>query len=228
MTITIAMLEAVGVSSEQIVKLKGLEEAAELEAQAGRREANRIANRAYRARKTQQKQRPRDRRDDHFHHAPDLFNQINGRVMHDAMTQNPSPPNGFPSYSPSLTTPPLESSLRSDSSPATPVDEDPRAKLFREGGAILVSLGVAEKRLGPLLGRWLKDCGNDEVGLLAIIEYARGQCPANPAAYITASINRRTSNGRGHKPSIVERCNELAARIREQEIARGVHRSCRP
>jgi len=70
MAITIAMLRAAGASDEVIVKVLELDQADELERQAAHREANRIANREYRARKKSESyQQARDKRDDHADHA---------------------------------------------------------------------------------------------------------------------------------------------------------------
>lgn len=197
MTITVATLRAAGLDAATIVRIV---EIADQESRAKVREQNRIRKQNQRARHVV----TRDERD---------------------MRDNSLSPSSFPPTPPLITTLfPLESSLRSDSH-ATPVDEPSRAKLFREGKTILASFGIAEKRLGPLLGRWLKECGNDDVGLLAAIQFARERNVADPAAYISASIKGKTHDKRADK---FAHWNELADEIEARELAAGIHRSCRP
>lgn len=103
-----------------------------------------------------------------------------------------------------------------------PVDEDPKAKLFRIGKTALVSFGIAEKRTGSLIGQWLKT-RNDPVGLLAAIQFARDQNVAEPVAYISALLSKGSKNGNG-KQSLGDLARELAAKARDQERAAGIFR----
>jgi uncharacterized protein YdaU (DUF1376 family) len=105
-----------------------------------------------------------------------------------------------------------------------PVDEDPKAKLFRVGKTILISFGIAEKRTGALIGQWLK-AKNDPVGLLAAIQYARDQNVAEPIAYITTLISSvKARNGQFGKQSLSDRAFQLADEFEAAERARGIER----
>lgn len=102
-----------------------------------------------------------------------------------------------------------------------PVDEDPKAKLFRVGKTALASFGVAEKRTGSLIGQWLK-IRNDPAGLLAAIQYARDQNVAEPVAYISTLINGKP-NGNA-KTNLVDLAGQLADELRAAERAAGISR----
>jgi 5-methylcytosine-specific restriction endonuclease McrA len=101
-----------------------------------------------------------------------------------------------------------------------PVDEDPRAKLFRVGKTALASFGVAEKRTGSLIGQWLKT-RNDPIGLLAAIQYARDQNVAEPVAYISTLVNGNKSNGQHGKQDLSSMCFAVADELQERERAAG-------
>jgi hypothetical protein len=68
---------------------------------------------------------------------------------------------------------------RGDEEAPEPVNEPPKAKLFRKGKTILISLGVPEKQSGSIIGRWLKQ-KNDPEGILAALEYAAKYVPVFP------------------------------------------------
>ena len=110
-----------------------------------------------------------------------------------------------------------------DAAPAEivePVDEDPKAKLFRIGKTALVSFGVSEKRTGSLIGQWLKQ-RPDPVGLLAAIQYARDQNVAEPVAYISTVIsNAKSQNGQHGKQNLSDLAFELADEFEAAERAR--------
>ncbi len=100
-----------------------------------------------------------------------------------------------------------------------PVDEDPKAKLFRVGKTILVSFGITEKRTGSLIGQWLKQ-RNDPTGLLAALQYARDQNVAEPVAYVSTLVNGKT-HGHNGKVDLSAMCFALADELRERERAEG-------
>lgn len=110
---------------------------------------------------------------------------------------------------------------------AEPVDEDPKAKLFRIGKTTLVSFGVAEKRTGALIGQWLKS-RNDPVGLLAAIQYARDQNVADPVAYVSTLVNGNKSNGQHGKQDLSAMCFAVADALLEREREEGLDRSAQP
>jgi len=103
-----------------------------------------------------------------------------------------------------------------------PVNEEPKAKLFRIGKTVLVSFGVAEKRTGSLIGQWLKT-RDDPEGLLAAIQYARDQNVAEPVAYISTLLSKGSKNGSAQQ-SLGDVARELAAKARDQERAAGIFR----
>lgn len=108
-------------------------------------------------------------------------------------------------------------------SEAAPADEPPQARLFRVGRVILISLGIAERRTGPLLGQWLKQTHNDHAGLLGALEYARDHAPADPISYVTALLSKGKPNG---KPkTLADRARELADEAREREHAANIRRA---
>jgi hypothetical protein len=105
--------------------------------------------------------------------------------------------------------------------PPEPVDEDPKAKLFRIGKTTLVSFGIAEKRTGALIGQWLKT-RNDPIGLLAAIQYAREQNIAEPIAYISAAVNAKEPRNGQHRQSLSDIAHDLADEARRIEREAGL------
>ncbi len=96
------------------------------------------------------------------------------------------------------------------------LDEDPKAKLFRVGKTTLASWGVAEKRMGPLLGMWLK-ARADPAGILSAIQFARDQNVSEPVSYITALLNGKgKQNGHG-KQDLTAMCFALADEWRRKQ-----------
>jgi uncharacterized protein YdaU (DUF1376 family) len=126
--------------------------------------------------------------------------------------------------SPPSPSPREDSEANASAAGAAPVDEDPRAKLFRIGKTILVSFGVGEKRTGSLIGQWLKE-RNDPAGLLGAIEYARDQNVAEPVAYISTLLSRAKPNGHHGKQDLSAMCFAIADELRQQERARSDGRS---
>lgn len=99
--------------------------------------------------------------------------------------------------------------------PSAPANEEARAKLFREGKAILATFGVSPKQQGSMIGKWLKDCRDDEAGLLAAIQFARDKSVAEPVAWITAYLKQPSQkNG---KPTTADRARQLAEQAAELE-----------
>jgi hypothetical protein len=111
----------------------------------------------------------------------------------------------------------------------TPVDEPPKARLFREGKTILVALGVSEKRSGSVIGRWLKT-NPDAVGILAALEYAYKNNVIEPIAYVTKLLNTggKTNGKRYDDLPSWERGKILAERARDAERQAGIGRPDEP
>jgi hypothetical protein len=101
-----------------------------------------------------------------------------------------------------------------------PVGENPKAKLFRKGKTLLVSLSVSEKQSGRIIGRWLKQ-KNDPEGILAALQYAADNGIIEPISYVTACLAKRNS---GEKLSLTDQAIECANRARELEDSAGIGR----
>jgi uncharacterized protein YdaU (DUF1376 family) len=72
--------------------------------------------------------------------------------------------------------------------------ESDAAKLWKEAIPQLVSMGVKETQGRQMVGRWLRDCGDDHAELLRVISRARDQCPHDPIPWVTASLKPRKKN----------------------------------
>jgi uncharacterized protein YdaU (DUF1376 family) len=104
-----------------------------------------------------------------------------------------------------------------------PADEPAKARLFRKGKTILVSLGISEQRSGSVIGQWLKQ-RDDAVGILAALEYAVNQNVIEPIGYVTKLLNEHgkgSGNGKQHPADIAR---ELADEARQLERAAGIGR----
>lgn len=102
-----------------------------------------------------------------------------------------------------------------------PADEPPKAKLFRKGKTILVSLGLSEQRSGSVIGSWLKK-RDDPTGILAALEYAVDNNVIEPVGYVTKLLGEKgKSNGKQHPADIAK---QLADEARELERQAGIGR----
>lgn len=99
-----------------------------------------------------------------------------------------------------------------------PIGEHPRARLFRRGKTLLVSLGVSEKQSGAVIGRWLKQ-KNDPEGILAALQYAADHGIIEPIGYVTRCLAKEISD---EKLSLADRARRLAEQAREIENAAGL------
>jgi hypothetical protein len=86
--------------------------------------------------------------------------------------------------------------------PVANATAEPRAWLFAEGLTILIKLGLAEHRARPMIGRWLKDCGDDHERLKQIFLRAEKMAPADAIPWITQALK---PNGKpnGKAPSAI-------------------------
>jgi hypothetical protein len=94
-----------------------------------------------------------------------------------------------------------------------PINEPPKAKLFRKGKTLLVSLGISEKQSGSIIGHWLK-AKHDPEGILAALQYAVDHGVIEPLGYVTRLLAKDTTNG---KISGSDRAKQLADEARELE-----------
>lgn len=98
-----------------------------------------------------------------------------------------------------------------------PVGEHPKARLFRKGKTLLVSLGTSERQSGAVIGRWLKQ-RNDPEGILAALQYAADNGIIEPIGYVTRCLAKELNE----KSSLNDKCERLAERAREIEHAAGI------
>lgn len=69
-------------------------------------------------------------------------------------------------------------------------DQTPRQRLWSEGVPILITLGVSEKQSRSCIGRWLKDCGDDDLRVLGAIQRARDDAIVDPIPWITSGFQK--------------------------------------
>lgn len=110
------------------------------------------------------------------------------------------------------------SQSQSDSSEANASDASAsgREALWGNGVTALIALGVSETRAKPMIGRWLKDAGDDFERVLGAISRARSEAPIDPIAWITAAL--KAEGGKNGKP---ENLSAVARRLAEQGIGFG-------
>jgi hypothetical protein len=82
-----------------------------------------------------------------------------------------------------------DAASRQGTAEIVPINEVPKAKLFRVGKTLLVSLGISEKQSGSVIGRWLKQ-KNDPDGILAALQYAADHGIIEPISYVTACLSK--------------------------------------
>ncbi|HEY5064766.1 MAG TPA: hypothetical protein VIJ04_08130 [Xanthobacteraceae bacterium] len=99
-----------------------------------------------------------------------------------------------------------EQKIELRSAPATPAGPpkytDAVHELWQEGVITLQQFGVVEKLARSMIGKWLKDTGDDAQGVLAAIQFARGKRTNDPIPLITAGLKLKTTPPR-HKPDPV-------------------------
>lgn len=90
--------------------------------------------------------------------------------------------------------------------------DDPRLILFDEGVSTLEAFGVKSSRVRAIIGRWLKDAGDDDVKVLAAIRRAREHRIVDPVPWITATLGQKGAQN-------VSRPNEFRTAV-DQAVAR--------
>ena len=70
-----------------------------------------------------------------------------------------------------------------------------RDALISEARPVLMSMGVSKGGAASMIGRWLRDTGDDHARVLGAISRAREQCPHEPLAWITAHL-KETAHAR--------------------------------
>src|SRR5690606_18097560 len=108
------------------------------------------------------------------------------------------------------------SSLRSDTGAVAP--RSPTDALWIDGKETLVSLGVAERQAGSMIGKWLRDTGDDAAGVLAAIQRARDHGTGDPIPFVTrilkpSSTNRTVTRTTSPKHALAAAFDDLEQRI---------------
>ena len=83
---------------------------------------------------------------------------------------------------------------------AATLSDTPRARLFREGAAALLTMNISEDRGNKLMGQWLKLTNNDDQLVTATILRARDLAVPNPIGWILATLRGKQNGERGNSP----------------------------
>lgn len=98
------------------------------------------------------------------------------------------------------------------------LSDSPRARLFREGTAALMTLGRTERAARGLIAGWLKATHDDEQLVSATILKAQSLAVADYAGWITAQLKARTGNGQ--RNPTMEAFDRLIAGTEDSEVVR--------
>lgn len=101
------------------------------------------------------------------------------------------------------------------------VEDTPRARLFREGTAALLSMGRTERAARQLIAGWLKLTHDDAQLVIATILKAQELAVADAAGWILATL-RGKANGTAKRQSLSELAFDLGDQARERESAAGI------
>ncbi|QEE38828.1 MULTISPECIES: helix-turn-helix domain-containing protein [unclassified Methylobacterium] len=108
-----------------------------------------------------------------------------------------------------------------------------KALLFSEGRPSLMALGLSEREAGTMIGRWLRDSGDDADRVLDAIRRACDAAPHDPRPWITAALKngspedahhgagsssyrRAAAAGAGSRSSDVSRIAAVMARVADR------------
>ncbi len=94
--------------------------------------------------------------------------------------------------------------------------DTPRARLFREGSAVLMTMGRTERAARGMIAGWLKLTNDDDQLVTATILRAQGMAVADAAGWITASLKGKTNAATG-KRSNSDVADDLIARATEKD-----------
>lgn len=100
--------------------------------------------------------------------------------------------------------------------------ETPRAKLFREGKAALLTLNISKARAGGLITEWLSLTKENEVLILDTIKLAQKLAVSDAPSWILSQL--RGKNGPNRRQSVSELAFDLADEARELERQAGISR----
>lgn len=92
------------------------------------------------------------------------------------------------------------------------MSDTPRARLFREGTAALVSLNRTERAARQLIATWLKITHDDDQLVLATILRARDLAVADVAGWVLATLKGKANGKSGRNKSLSSAGDDLIAR----------------
>lgn len=98
------------------------------------------------------------------------------------------------------------------------LSDNPRARLFREGTAALMTLGRTERAARGLIASWLKKTHDDEQLVLATIMKAQSLAVADYAGWINSTLKGKTGNGQ--RNPAMGAFDDLITRSEGGEVAR--------
>jgi hypothetical protein len=116
----------------------------------------------------------------------------------------PTPPLITPTSDPLVGDRPAEAGVK----PLTSLD-----RLWIEGVPILASMGMADSKARPLVGRWLKQTRDSPLTVLDAIQRARDHAVVDPIAWITRSLAEKPNDARKDSRDISGGFDKLDARL---------------
>lgn len=97
---------------------------------------------------------------------------------------------------------------------ASDATASPAARLWADGVPALIALGVSEGQSRAMIGRWLRDTGDDHKRVLMVILRARDHAPFNAIPWITQALKEQPN---GSDKNLVA----AAKRLAEQGVSFG-------
>lgn len=132
----------------------------------------------------------------------------------------PVEPDAAPPMRDKNSTPKETSSLRSDAACAAiePIFQNAKQELWAIGKELLGELGIAPSKAGVMIGKWLKETGDDAPAVLDTIRRARQQKPVNPVSWIVRALPQsragppRQAKTNGFLQAAMDLTNEMNGR----------------
>lgn len=105
------------------------------------------------------------------------------------------------------------------------LSDTPRARLFREGTAAIMTLGRTERAARTLIAGWLKQSHDDDQLVLATVLRARDLAVADVAGWVTATLKGKTNGAGKRGNSLAAAADDLIARAEglesEEDVGSG-------
>jgi hypothetical protein len=88
---------------------------------------------------------------------------------------------------------------------------DAKHELWGEGKKMLADLGISKSQAGELMGRWMKETGDNSAGVLDAIRRAREFKPVNPIPWIFQALpGKQNNNGKSVHAAVKRLCEDVA------------------